>query len=155
MGKWWLDLPDWKLWKSQLWQESHLDPDARSDVGAEGLAQFMPASWQDQIKALGYPRTASRRDAAMAIEAGAYYMRNLRRTWHRDRTPQEAHDLGLASYNAGVGNILAAQRLCGNESRWYDIAPCIGRVTGPLNAKQTIDYVVKIRRWRQQMEIEK
>ena len=152
VAKWWLDLPDWQLLKAQYWQESHLDPNARSNVGAEGIAQFMPLSWQDQIKALGWPVGVSRRDANLAIEGGAYYMRGLRRTWRRDRTPIEAHDLALGSYNAGTGSILKAQKACAGAHLWPDIAPCLESITGTDFARQTRDYVVKIHRWRMEME---
>lgn len=71
---------DWRLLKSQLWQESHLDPAARSGVGAEGLAQFMSPTWSDVSIKLGYggyPRTA----VEPAIEGAAYYMASLKRYW--------------------------------------------------------------------------
>ncbi len=152
VGKWWLDYPDWKLLKAQYFQESRLDPNARSGVGAEGIAQFMPASWSDMIKALGWPVGVSRRDAALAIEGGSYYMRNLRRTWARNRSPEQAHDLALSSYNAGTGSILKAQKACADGRLWPDIAPCLEGVTGVDFARQTRDYVTRIHRWRMEME---
>ena len=152
--KWWPDLPAWRLWKAQLIQESGLDPNARSNVGAAGLAQFMPASWGDMVKALRFPDGVSPTEAKYAIEAGAYYQGKLRRSWKPEgRTTLQRHDLGLASYNAGMGSILKAQERCGGPRLWEEIAPCLDRVTGPENARQTTDYVVKIRKWWQLQEL--
>jgi soluble lytic murein transglycosylase-like protein len=138
--------------KAQYWQESRLDPDARSPAGAEGIAQFMDPTWRDAIRALGWPRTLSRRNAAFAIEGGAWYMAQLRRTWdRRGRHVRERHDLALASYNAGTGNIIAAQRLCADARLWADVAPCLPRVTG-RHARETTDYVIKVQLWYQEME---
>ena len=41
------------LLKAQLWQESRFRVDAVSPVGAQGVAQFMPATWQEQTAKLG------------------------------------------------------------------------------------------------------
>jgi soluble lytic murein transglycosylase-like protein len=152
--KWWPDFPLWRLLKAQYWQESRLDPTARSRVGAEGIAQFMPGTWQDAIKALGWPRTLSRRDAAYAIEGGAWYMRKLRGGW-KNRSPADSHDLALASYNAGVGNILKAQKYCGGARLWPQIAPCLQQATGARNAHETTSYVARIHRWHRAMGAEK
>jgi membrane-bound lytic murein transglycosylase F len=137
--------------KAQYWQESRLTPDARSPAGAEGIAQFMAPTWSDAIKALGWPQLISRRDAAYAIEGGAWYMGKLRRSW-KNRTARDSHDLALASYNAGIGNILRAQGRCGGAKLWQDIAPCLSDITGSTYARETTDYVMKIDRWHADME---
>lgn len=150
VDKWWPDVPFWKLWKAQLYAESRLDPNATSPVGAEGVAQFMPGTWSDAIKALGYPQTASRRDAAYAIEGGAWYMGRLRRQWKpRDtRTLLESHYLAVASYNRGVGWIVKDQAECGGAPLWSQIEVCTGRHT-----METVTYVRRIQGYWQQMEL--
>lgn len=45
---------DWRLLKAQYYQESHLKPNAVSPVGAAGVAQFMPATWRQISRELGY-----------------------------------------------------------------------------------------------------
>lgn len=95
----------------------------------------------------------SRRDAATAIEGGAWYMRKLRNSW-KSRSALDAHDLALGSYNAGMGNILKAQGRCGGARLWADIAPCLAAVTGAAHGRETIDYVAKIHRWHAAMELE-
>lgn len=153
--QWWPDLSAWKLWKAQLFQESRLDPNARSGVGAAGLAQIMPATWKDLSMALRFPDDVSPFDAAYAIEAGAYYQGKLRRGWGSEgRTGPQRNDLGAASYNAGTGHILAAQRACGQARLWPDIAACLSGITGPQNAAQTTTYVERINRYWKTMEAE-
>jgi soluble lytic murein transglycosylase-like protein len=151
VATWWPDLPAWKLLKAQYWQESRLNPDARSPVGAEGIVQFMEPTWRDAIRALGWPQTLSRRDAAYAITGGAWYMRKLRGNWGRGRSVLEKHDLALASYNAGLGSIIKAQKVCADALLWPAIAPCLVHVTGPRNARETTNYVAKTHLWHKAM----
>ena len=149
VAKYWPGL-DFRLLKSQLFQESHLDPNAQSSVGAEGLAQFMPKTWADISRQLGYgayPRTA----VEPAIDGAAYYMAQLKRSW--PLAPElDKHYFGLGSYNAGLGNIFKAAKACDNRALWDAVAPCLVDVTGRANAAQTTDYVVKIKRWFALME---
>lgn len=146
---WWTDYPDWLSWKAQLYQESRLDADARSPVGASGLAQFMPATWAEISGELGYGG-ADAREANYAIDAGAYYMAKLRRAWAWPRPDEDRQALAQASYNTGTGNVLKAQRLCGGARSWAEISPCLRQVTG-RDADQTITYVARIRLWRQEL----
>ena len=50
---------DWRLFKAQLAQESALNPIAVSYVGAQGIAQFMPRTWQEVKNDLEYPNIAT------------------------------------------------------------------------------------------------
>lgn len=148
---WWPAGPDWLWWRAQLYQESRLDPHAVSPVGAAGIAQFMPGTWREVAPALGYgalPPTA----ACPAAQAGAYYMARLQRFWSSPRPHMERHRLAQASYNAGAGNILAAQRRCGGARDWREIRACLPAVTG-RHARETLDYVDRIARWRTLMEV--
>lgn len=149
--RWWSDVPHWKLWKAQLYQESRLDPNAVSPAGARGLAQFMPGTWNDVARELALVGTPH---GEIAIEAGAYYMAKLRRTWKVERTALQRNTLAQASYNAGTGNILKAQRLCNDARLWPDIAPCLPHVTGERNAHETTTYTARIDRWWREMELQ-
>lgn len=150
--RYWGDYPDWLSWKAQLYQESRLNPHAVSPVGAAGLAQFMPGTWAQVQRELRLPpRSSPHQD--IALEAGAYYMAKLRAQWKTERPVFEKNRLAQASYNAGLGNILAAQRLCGGLM-WDDFSPCLSRVTG-RHATETVGYVDQIARWRKLMEAEK
>jgi soluble lytic murein transglycosylase-like protein len=111
--------------------------------------QFMPGTWADVSRQLGW-RNVDPRSPRHSIIAGAFYMRQLRQAWSANRPVMEKHRLAQASYNAGMGHILAAQKLCSGRL-WTEIAPCLQAVTGSANAKQTTDYVARIARWRSRM----
>lgn len=149
----WPDFPFWLAWKAQLFQESRLDPDAISPVGAAGLAQFMPGTWKMMVAEMRLGLNASPHSET-AIEAGAYYMAKLRRQWSAPRPQTDRHKLAAASYNAGLGHLLTAQRLCGNRNLYIDIIRCLPRVTG-RHSEETITYVQRIWKWWRLMEIDR
>lgn len=136
---------DWRWWKAQLYQESRLNPEAISPAGARGIAQFMPGTWRDVAPVLGFGGIGPHA-AEPAITAGAAYMASLRRTWSAERTEADRRELAQASYNAGTGNILRAQRACAGARYWPEISTCLPAVTGQ-HAAETITYVQRIRRW--------
>jgi hypothetical protein len=91
-----------------IWQESRFDPEAVSRAGAQGVAQFMPAtaSWRG---------LANPFDPVEAIAKSAKLLHDLRR---------EFGNLGLAAaaYNAGPGRVrewLAGRRGLPRETRAY------------------------------------
>ena len=75
------------LLAAQLHVESNFNPFARSPAGAQGIAQFMPAT----ARAVGLRDPF---DAAAAIDAQARMMRDLLRRF-------ASVPLALAAYNAG------------------------------------------------------
>ncbi|MFM2482776.1 transglycosylase SLT domain-containing protein [Celerinatantimonas sp. YJH-8] len=131
----------WQLYKAQLIQESSLNPEATSRVGARGLAQFMPRTWADVSRQLQFDGSPT--DAHLAIPAGAYYMAQLRAVWHWPRPETDRYNLALACYNAGCGRILAAQQRCHNPSRYSDIMACLEQVMPDPN--ETLHYAPSIR----------
>jgi soluble lytic murein transglycosylase-like protein len=83
------------LLAAQLYQESGFNPFARSGAGAQGIAQFMPAT----AAAYGLDNPF---DAERAIDAQAHLMRDLLRAFG-------SVPLALAAYNAGPQPV----RACG------------------------------------------
>ncbi|WP_316979371.1 transglycosylase SLT domain-containing protein [Shumkonia mesophila] len=150
VSTWWPDYPFPAAWKAQLYQESRLDPAAVSPVGAAGLAQFMPGTWAMVARDLRLPPGVSPHHD-LAIEVGAYYMAKLRRQWSAPRPAEDRHRLAQASYNAGLGHLLAAQRLCHGPPGYEDIVACLPQVTGRHSA-ETIGYVKAIAKWRRIIE---
>lgn len=146
--RWWPEGPDFLWLCAQAYQESGWNPLARSGAGAAGLMQFMPGTWRQAEAALHLgliPPTLE----APAITAGAWYMATLKARFQADRDILDAHDLALASYNAGPGNIEKAARRCDDARLWRDTVPCLASVTGHANAHQTSDYVARIHHWRE------
>jgi len=140
---------DWRLLKAQYYQESRLNPAAVSPVGAAGVAQFMPGTWQDVSRELGYDGLHPHM-AEPAILAGAYYMAKLRIFWSAPRPEADRYSLALASYNAGAGHLVKAQRLCGGVNLYQKIAHCLPDVTG-RHSRETITYVKRIWKYWMQM----
>jgi len=148
----WPTYPHWRAWKAQLYQESLLDPDAVSPVGAQGLAQFMPATWAQIRVEMKYGLGVDPFMADVAIAAGAYYMAKLRRGWSSPRPQGDRHKLAQASYNAGFGNLLKAQKACGGARLYDDIIRCLPDITG-RHSTETITYVRRIAKWWRMMEM--
>lgn len=149
VSRWWV-APEWLWWKAQLYQESRFDPDAASPVGATGLAQFMPATWAEMQRRLNIPGVPANH-ARHAIDAGAYYMASLQRQWSSPRPAMDRHFLAAASYNAGLGNLLRAQKACGGAVLYESIAACLPEITGRHSA-ETLGYIRQIRRWRGELQ---
>ncbi|MFC6978977.1 transporter substrate-binding domain-containing protein [Microbulbifer taiwanensis] len=109
---------DWRLVVAQMWQESNFNPKAVSPVGAQGLMQLMPATAEE----MGFPPPVFEPDRN--IQAGVKYL-----NWVRDRFDPTLPTVNklwftLASYNAGYGHLLDAQRLAEqlglDPNVWFD-----------------------------------
>lgn len=124
--------------------------DAVSPVGAMGLCQFMPGTWGEARGALRYSPGASAFDPDLSIEAAGWYMARMRRGWSAPRPEADRHSLAAASYNAGFGNLLKAQRRCGGANGYGEIIGCLPDVTG-RHSRETITYVRRIWRYYTQM----
>jgi soluble lytic murein transglycosylase-like protein len=135
---------DWRLVKAQLYQESKLDPLAVSPVGAKGIAQFMPGTWKDMKNQMRMPESADPVNPSFAIPACCFYMAHLYHEWSSRREEADRYALALASYNAGIGNILASQFKANNASAYRDIIAKLHLVTGDDNARETRTYVERI-----------
>jgi len=133
----------WIWAKAQLVAESRLNTNATSPVGAMGLGQFMPDTWSQVRKELGLPANASAYTSQYNIQAHAYYMNYLRSQFKKPRPEVDRHSLALASYNAGLGNILKAQAKGGNSLLYSPMAKALPLVTGH-HSIETTTYVKRI-----------
>ena len=79
-------------------------------------------------------------------------MARLKRGWSSPRPAYDRHLLAMASYNAGFGNLLKAQRACGGGVLYAEIIACLPQITGH-HSNETITYVQRIQRWRFEMEL--
>ena len=118
---WGLDAPV-ATFASQVHQESRWRPDAVSPVGAQGIAQFMPAT-ADWI-AQAYPALAERQpfNPSWGLRALVTYDRHL---WDRVKASSECDRMAmtLSAYNGGLGWVWRDQKLAtangADSSRWF------------------------------------
>jgi len=137
---------DWRVFKAQAMAESQMNPDARSWVGARGLMQLMPSTFKE-IQS-NSPAFGSIDDPEWNIAAGILHDRGLWRLWERDSIDVDRREFMFASYNAGEGTIMNAQRACRakslNQRAWQSVeavAPDVPR----WRYRETLGYVRKIR----------
>lgn len=137
---------DWLYFKAQAVAESNLYADAKSRVGAVGVMQIMPRTFKE-IARKNPSIKGTRKQPRWNIAAGIYYDRMLWKAWSADRMFQDRINFMLASYNAGRGNILKAQRIAKkqglNLKQWRSTEQMLSKVTGK-RSKETIDYIRKI-----------
>jgi len=95
---------DWRLMTSQMYQESHFDPSARSWVGALGLFQVMPRTAEEL--GVGDPVAVD-----SGIHAGVKYMSRLIGEFDPGLKIKDRIRFAQASYNAGKGHVIDARRL--------------------------------------------
>ena len=99
---------DWRIFKAQGMAESNLDPKARSQVGARGVMQLMPATFREiasknpELKRIDHPE--------MNIAAGIAYDRQLWTRWEGDSvlTDGAPHAAQCADDGAHLGARSAA-----------------------------------------------
>lgn len=134
------DIP-WYWNKAQIKAESAFDTNAQSPVGAKGLGQFMPDTWSNMQSQLRFDGPST--NPSLNIQAHAYYMNYLRSQFKKPRPEVDKHSLALASYNAGLGNILKAQAKAGNTLYWEPTSKALCYVTGK-HCVETNTYVDRI-----------
>ena len=144
---------DWRIFKAQAMAESEMNPNARSWVGARGLMQLMPSTYKD-IQSRS-PTFGSIDDPEWNIAAGIMHDRGLWRRWERDSIEVDRREFMFASYNAGEGTIMNAQRACVARSldqrAWSSVetvAPQVPR----WRYRETLGYVRKIRSGIERMD---
>ena len=131
---------DWLLMAAQGYQESRLDQNAKSPVGAIGVMQVMPATGKDM-------NVGDITETEANINAGIKYMR-----WMIDhyygKEPMTNLDKALfafASYNAGAGRISrlrkeAAQRGLDPNVWFHNVEYVVAQKIG----RETVTYVSNI-----------
>ena len=145
---------DWREFKAQGLTESNLDTLARSHVGARGVMQLMPTTFHE---------VASRNpeiqhmidDPEWNIAAGISYDRRLWLQWAQDSVRDHRREFMFASYNAGRGTLLMAQRMARAESLDARAWPSIEQVAPAMRRwryRETLEYLRRIDRHLQSMD---
>lgn len=144
---------DWGLnapvadFAAQLHQESGWNPAARSPVGAQGLAQFMPST-ADWIAGL-MPHLAAREpyNPGWAIRALVSYDRWL---WQRVVVPDgcERMAMTLSAYNGGLGWVNRDRRLARtrglDDARWFGAVETVNAGRSAANWQENRHYPQRI-----------
>ena len=136
---------DWRIFKAQALAESEMNPNARSWVGARGLMQLMPSTYKDIQSRAGL---GSIDDPEWNIAAGIMHDRSLWRRWERDSIATDRREFMFASYNAGEGTIMNAQRACVARSldrRAWSSVETVAPEVPRWRYRETLGYVRKIR----------
>jgi membrane-bound lytic murein transglycosylase F len=136
---------DWRYFKAQGFAESGMKATARSWVGARGVMQLMPSTYQ-QI-ASRRPEFGPIDQPEWNIAAGIMHDRYLWTLWQKDVPDEERHRFMFASYNAGEGTIgraiSAARTRSPGPPAWSNveqIAPTLQR----WRYRETLGYVRRI-----------
>ena len=140
---------DWRNFKSQSIAESGLNPEAKSPVGAQGIMQIMPLTY-NEIRNKNKFVSGSVFDPKYAIPAGIYYDSTLfnSKLLTPKKTLQDKIDYMMGSYNAGLGNIYKSQKECIekkiDDSKWDCVMQTLPLITGNFS-KETFEYVRRIK----------
>lgn len=128
---------------AQIHQESGWNCRAMSRVGAQGCAQFMPATakWIGDVD-----RDLARGDVfspAWGFRAQAVYMK-----WLRDRVKAsndcERMAFALSAYNGGLGYVYRRQKAAKDPARCFGAACDINPGIAPSNQKENAHYPRRI-----------
>ena len=145
---------DWQYFKAQAVAESNLREDAVSPVGAVGVMQIMPRTFQE-IQRKNPAITGSVDQPRWNIAAGIQYDRQQFVVWAADRSLVERLKFMFGSYNAGRSSILRAQQLALGEGLnallWDPVAGELSRVTG-RRSQETVTYVARVLGIRQVLQ---
>ncbi len=137
---------DWKYFKAQSVAESRLIADAKSGVGAEGIMQIMPRTFEE-IKTKNPKIKGDLTQPRWNIAAGVWYDRSIWKIWKAKRPFKDKLDFMFGSYNAGKGSILRAQKIAEarglDPNAWKSIELTLPEVT-KKRSKETIEYIHKI-----------
>jgi len=131
---------DFLLMAAQGFQESRLNHNARSRVGAIGIMQVMPATGRE-LKVGDITKLEPN------IHAGIKYMRTLRDRYFADE-PMDDLNKGLftfAAYNAGPGRVRQLRRIAEerglNPNVWFGN---VEQIASERIGRETVTYVANI-----------
>lgn len=141
----------WEWFKAQAMAESSMNPLAKSGAGAFGVMQLMPGTSREVAAKLGIEHQPE--IPHINIRMGIAYMRRCWDVWKAEDGIERLR-FSFGSYNAGIGNILLAQKMAKasglTTDQWRSIAAKLPAVTGN-HATETIDYVARIERYYREL----
>lgn len=136
---------DWHPFKAQGMAESDLKPTAKSWVGARGIMQLMPSTFETIQSAR--PEFKSIDDPQFNIAAGIMHDRYLWTLFPKETDDDERLRFMFAAYNAGEGTIKrarsAAEKALLDASHWSSVEQIAPNVK-PWRYRETLGYVKTI-----------
>jgi membrane-bound lytic murein transglycosylase MltF len=131
---------DYLMMAAQGYQESRLNQNAKSSVGAIGVMQLMPETGKEQ-------NVGNIRQVEPNVHAGVKYMRFIRNSFFENEPMDDVNKalFTFASYNAGPGRIRqlraeAAKRKL-NPNVWFGN---VERIASERIGRETVTYVSNI-----------
>jgi membrane-bound lytic murein transglycosylase MltF len=131
---------DWLLMAAQGFQESGLDQSAKSQVGAVGVMQVMPATGEEL-------NVGDITETEANIHAGVKYIRFMIDHYFKDE-PMDGLNKGLfafASYNAGPGRVRQLRREAAKRGLdpnvWFGN---VEQIASERIGRETVTYVSNI-----------
>ncbi len=131
---------DFLLLAAQGYQESELNQNARSRVGAIGVMQIMPATGK-------LLKVGDIRQLEPNIHAGAKYMRDVENTYFENEPMDDLNKalFTFASYNAGPGRVHGLRREAEkrglNPNVWFGN---VEQIASERIGRETVTYVANI-----------
>ena len=130
---------DWMLMAAQGYQESRLNQQAKSHVGAVGVMQIMP----DTGKELKVDITRTEEN----VHGGVKYIRFMIDKYYEDEPMDELNKVlfAFAAYNCGPGRVSQLRRAAAarglDPNIWFDN---VERVAAEKIGRETVTYVSNI-----------
>lgn len=132
---------DWLQLMAQGFQESGLNPDARSPSGAVGIMQILPST-AEWLGISNYMETGGN------IRTGAKYMSMQMESFAKEPgvSPEDRFFFALAAYNAGPGRLgkyrKRARELGYNPDRWFGEVERVALRSGNLETTMYVRNIV-------------
>lgn len=141
---------DWRWFLAQGIVESALNPTAVNPrSGCTGIMQLHPDTYAEMTEKLGYPSGPKMAtmiyDPEVNIRCGIAYARRCWNIWKQEQYPDRLW-FTFASYNAGPGHIIKAQKLAVFKTKWSSVSTQLRKVTGDDDAPETLNYVRRIQK---------
>jgi len=131
---------DWLMLAAQGYQESRLDQNVKSPVGAVGVMQVMPATGASL-------KVGDIRQVDANIHAGTKYMRHMLDTYFSDAQLDDLNRnlFAFAAYNAGPARIAKLRKEAAKRGLdpnvWFDN---VERIAAEKIGRETVTYVSNI-----------
>ena len=143
---------DWRLLAAMAYQESHWNPNARSQTGVRGMMMLTRATASE----LG---VQDRTDPQQSLRGGARFFKDLLRRLPSDIENPDRTFLALAAYNIGMGHLedarIMTQQAGGDPHLWPDVRAHLPKLQNPdyflttkfgfAEGEQAVTYVDNIR----------